>query len=126
MYSRLQVCTLSGAAVRAPTGYTPGEDETMPTYITLTKWTPEGIGNVDESPERLEQAKQVSEKFGGEFKDFYLTFGQYDLVYIAEMPDDEAAAQAVLTVGRGGAVETETFRAFTEDEYREVIDGLSG
>lgn len=97
----------------------------MPTYITLTKWTPEGIGNVDGSPERLEQAKQVSEKFGGEFRDFYLTFGQYDLVYIAEMPDDEAAAQAVLTIGRGGAVETETFRAFTEDEYREVIGGLS-
>jgi uncharacterized protein with GYD domain len=97
----------------------------MPTYITLVKWTGEGIENVDESPERLEQAEQVAETFGGEFKDFYLTFGRYDLVAIIEMPDDEAAARAVLTVGRGGAVETETFRAFDEDEYREVIDGLS-
>lgn len=42
------------------------------------------------------------------------------------MPDDEAAAQAVLTAGRGGAVETETSSAFTEDEHREVIDCLSG
>ncbi|WP_255151839.1 GYD domain-containing protein [Halorarius halobius] len=96
----------------------------MPTYITLVNYTQHGIQNMAESPERLEAAKEVTEAHGGEYVGFYLTFGQYDAVYIAEFPDDEAAAQAMLTVAAGGAVETETLKAFTEDEYRDVVAGL--
>lgn len=97
----------------------------MPTYLTLVNYTSEGIANIKDSPERLAAAKEVTAQFGGEFKDFYLTFGQYDAVYIVEFPDDESAAQAVLTIGQGGAVETETVRAFTEDEYRDVVAGVA-
>ena len=96
----------------------------MPTYISLVNYTQHGIENIKDSPERLEQAKEVTEKYGGEFKAFYLTMGRYDIVYIAEYPDDESAAQALLSVTRGGAVETETLKAFTEEEYRSVIAGL--
>ena len=47
--------------------------------------------------------------------------GKYDMVVDGEAPDDEAAAKVALTVGSRGAVRTETLRAFTEDEYREII-----
>lgn len=96
----------------------------MPTYITLVEYTQKGVENMKESPERLEQAKEVTESFGGEYRGFYLTLGQYDAVYVAEFPDDEAAAKAVLTVAGEGAVSTETLKAFTEDEYRDIIAGL--
>jgi uncharacterized protein with GYD domain len=96
----------------------------MPTYITLVEYTQQGAQKMKESPERLERAKEVTESFGGEFVSFYLTFGQYDAVYVAEYPDDEAAAQATLTVAGAGAVGTETLKAFTEDEYRDVVAGL--
>ena len=96
----------------------------MPTYIVLVNLTQKGAENINQSPDRLEKIKETTESLGGEPRDFYMTFGQYDFVYIAEFPDDEAAAHLALTYGRGGAGETETLKAFTEDEYREVINDL--
>lgn len=98
----------------------------MPTYISLIEWTQSGIENVDESSARLDDARQLAESLGGELTDFYLTFGRYDLVAVAEFPDDETYAQFALRVASGGAVSTETLKAFTEDEYRAIIEGLSG
>jgi uncharacterized protein with GYD domain len=97
----------------------------MPTYITLINYTQEGIENMRDSPERLERAKEVTESFGGEYREFFLTMGEYDAVYVADFPDAAAAAKTILTVAGAGAVETETLHAFPEDEYREIIDGLS-
>ena len=40
------------------------------------------------------------------------------------MPDDETVAKLVLSIGHAGYVQTHTFRAFTEDEYRKIIAAL--
>jgi uncharacterized protein with GYD domain len=58
---------------------------------------------------------------GGKLIGFYLTMGQYDLVTIAEFPDDETVARAGLAGGSQGSVRSETLRAFTEEEYRKII-----
>ena len=50
--------------------------------------------------------------------------GKYDMVVVSEAPDDETVAKLALSIGSGGAVRTETLRAFTEDEYREIIAAL--
>jgi uncharacterized protein with GYD domain len=50
--------------------------------------------------------------------------GQYDMVVIAEAPDDVSLAKAMLTLGSQGNLTSETCRAFTEGEYREIIGGL--
>ena len=96
----------------------------MPTYVLLVNLNQNGLENIDRSPGRLEALRESTESLGGEPKDFYMTFGRHDFVYIAELPDDEAAAHLALTYGRGGAGSTETLKAFTEDEYRKVIDTL--
>jgi uncharacterized protein with GYD domain len=96
----------------------------MPTYITLLRWTTKGIENIKESPARLDAAKAATEAAGGKFVGFYLTMGQYDAVAIGEWPDDEAAATFALVTGSQGNVQTETLKAFTEDEYREIIAAL--
>lgn len=96
----------------------------MPTYIVLQEYTQQGIENIEDSPERLDDAKALAESMGCEVKGFYLTFGDYDMVVVMEAPDDETAAQLALTVGKGGAVSTETLKAFPEDEYRDIIAGL--
>lgn len=69
-------------------------------------------------------AKKAFRAAGGELKAFYLVMGQYDMVVISEGPDDETATKLALTVSAGGAVRTETLRAFTEDEYRKLIAEL--
>jgi uncharacterized protein with GYD domain len=50
--------------------------------------------------------------------------GQYDLVLVAEAPDDETIAKLVLSLGSKGTVRTETLRAYTEDEFRKIIAAL--
>lgn len=96
----------------------------MPTYISLINFTDQGIRNIKDSPKRLEAAKKLVKDLGGELKAFYLTMGAYDIVTVAEAPNDEAAAKFALTIGAAGNVRTTTLKAFTEAEYRKVIAGL--
>ena len=96
----------------------------MPTYITLAKFTQIGIENIKEGPRRLEEAKKVFEVLGAKIKEFYLVTGRYDMVVIAEAPDDETVAKLALIIGSKGTSRTESFRAFTEDEYRNIIAEL--
>jgi len=96
----------------------------MPTFISLVEYTAEGVQHMDESPDRLDDAREVVESMGGELLEFYLTMGQYDAVVVMELPDAKTATQAGITIAGAGAVRTETLRAFPEDDYRELIAGL--
>lgn len=96
----------------------------MATYITLVNYTKQGIVNIKESPARLDAAKAAFKAFGAEMKQFYLAMGRYDIVLVSEAPNDEAVAKASLAIGSRGAVKTETFRVFNEDEYRDIISAL--
>jgi uncharacterized protein with GYD domain len=96
----------------------------MPTYVTLLRFTQQGVEKIKESPARLDRAKAAVKAAGGELKAFYLTMGQYDAVVISEAPSDEAYTTTILAIASAGAVRTETLRAFTEDEYRKIIAAL--
>jgi uncharacterized protein with GYD domain len=93
----------------------------MPTYITLLRYTQQGIEKIKNSPTRLEAAKQSVRALGGQLKAFYLVMGQYDAVVISEAPDDETATRFALATAARGYVRTETLRAYTEEEYRKII-----
>ena len=93
----------------------------MPTYIALLKWTEKGIANVKDSPSRLDAGRDQFKNIGVRIKDTYLTMGRCDLVCIIEADDEASFAAAMLTLGSQGNVQTETLRAFTEDEYRKII-----
>jgi len=98
--------------------------DSMATYIILVSYTQKGIENIKESAARLDANKKAFQAMGAELKEFYLVMGQYDMVVVAEGPDDETAAKLSLAIGSAGAVRTETLRAFTEDEYRKIIAAL--
>ena len=96
----------------------------MPTYVSLLRYTQHGLANVKGGPTRLDAAKNAYRKAGGQLKAFYLTMGQYDMVAVAELPNDEIAAQLALTFSAAGNIRSETFRAFTEPEYRKIMAAL--
>ncbi len=96
----------------------------MGTYISLLRYTEQGIQNIKESPARLDKAKELFRSMGAELKQFYLVTGQYDMVVVSECPDDETVTKLVLAIGAQGAIRTETLRAFPEAEYREIIAAL--
>ena len=93
----------------------------MPTYISLVKWTDQGIRNVKDSSQRLDAFKKGVQAAGGKVTGFYLTMGRYDMVTIVESPSDEVAAAMVLSMGRLGNIRTETLKAFPEEQYRGII-----
>jgi uncharacterized protein with GYD domain len=97
----------------------------MAKYILLTNWTEQGIKNVKESPKRLDAAKALIKKLGGEFRKFYMTTGAHDMILIVDLPNDEAAAKLALTLGMLGNVRTTTLKAFSEDSYRGIIASVT-
>ncbi len=97
----------------------------MATYLMLLNWTDQGIRTVKEAPQRLDKAKKLAKELGGEIKTVYMTHGSFDLAEVVEMPNDEKMASFVLKVGSYGNVRTTTLRAYSEDEYRKIVGGLT-
>jgi uncharacterized protein with GYD domain len=96
----------------------------MPTYISMLRYTQQGISAIKNAPARIDAAKEAYRKAGGELKALYLTLGQYDLVVIADMPNDEAVARMALALGSQGNIRSETMRAFSETEFRKIAGSL--
>lgn len=96
----------------------------MTTYIILADWTDQGIRNARESPQRLDGAKKLLSDMGGNFRDFYLTMGDHDMVAVVEAPDDAVAARFALELGMSGNLRTRTLKAFPEAAYREIMNSL--
>ena len=96
----------------------------MATYVTLVRYTDQGIRNIKESPARLDAAKKLAQSAGAEIKSFYLALGKYDIVLTVDAPNDETAMKLLLTLGSLGNVRTDTFRVFIETEFRKLIGSL--
>jgi uncharacterized protein with GYD domain len=96
----------------------------MPTYISLMKFTEQGIRNVKDHPKRRENAAKGIESTGGKLLHTYLTMGRYDIVAIIEAPDDDVAAKFAVITGMQGNVSTETMRALDEGEFDRLLKSL--
>lgn len=97
----------------------------MPTYVTYLRYTQKGMENIKGGTTRLDKAKEAIKAAGGQFKSFYLTMGRYDAICFFETPDDATCAKILLSIGSQGFVQSETARAFTEEEYKKLIGGLA-
>jgi uncharacterized protein with GYD domain len=93
----------------------------VPVYISLMKWTSQGIGGMPAWRDRIDEAERAIAERGGRLVDTYVTLGRYDLVEIFEAPDDATAYQILLAVAKYGNVTTETLRGFSRDEAEKII-----
>jgi uncharacterized protein with GYD domain len=96
----------------------------MGRYVVLMNLTKEGVTNIKEGPDRVEEARQALEAVGGKLLDFYLTMGPYDYVAITEVPDDETGMLQLFGLGATGRVRTTTLKAFTLEEFKGLVDKL--
>ncbi len=93
----------------------------MPTYVTLFKWTDQGIKAVKETVTRVEQASSVAEKMGGRIVSVFWTQGVYDVVTVSEWTDDDAAQAFLLQLGSVGNVRSESLRAFDRNDMQRIL-----
>ena len=96
----------------------------MPHYVTLMRWTTQGIAGLPAWRERVEEGERIIEAAGGNLVGVYVTLGRYDVVEIFEAPDDAVAIEILMKLQRFGAEHTETLRAFTRDEAEDIIRRL--
>jgi uncharacterized protein with GYD domain len=77
----------------------------MPIYITQGRYTRDAIKGMIVKPEdRADAIARLLSKVGGRLLGYYLTFGEYDFLAIAEAPNDVQMAAALLAAGSGGGV----------------------
>ena len=93
----------------------------MATYVLLVNFTDEGARTVKKSPDRVKAVDAEAEDLGMRIKDRYWTTGPYDLIMIAEGPNDEAVAALALRIGCHGRARTQTLRAFSADEFSRIL-----
>jgi uncharacterized protein with GYD domain len=98
----------------------------MNTYVSLINWTDEGIRNFRDTTQRAEDFSKLVENSGGRVRELLWTVGQYDLVCVADFPDDESGVAALLQVGSAGNVRSTTLRAFSADEMTAIISRTTG
>ena len=76
----------------------------MPFYMQRFKFASNSMKALIAKPKnRRDAAKKIIEAHGGKLHDYYLQFGEYDVLVIAEYPDNAAATAISMTVGASGA-----------------------
>lgn len=97
----------------------------MPSYIMLLKWTEKGASDIAGAKQGRNAGKKAAAKMGVQWKQSYLLMGgEYDVLIVAEAPDDETMARYALLGAMSGAFVTKTIRAFTEAEADKLVDSL--
>jgi uncharacterized protein with GYD domain len=96
----------------------------MPTYVSLFKWTDQGVRNAKDTVKRAREFRADLERRGGKLLSIYWTQGQYDLAVTMEAPDEQTAMAELVALGGLGNVRTETLRAFDESEMETILRKL--
>lgn len=96
----------------------------MATYVILGKWTPQTFQHFKDAAATSEEIKKFIKSMGAEIKGWYSLMGRFDEVCILEAPDDETVGKIVLTASAKFAVQTETMRAFNEEETLKLMAAM--
>jgi uncharacterized protein with GYD domain len=90
----------------------------MPKYLWQASYNSDGVkGVVKEGGTGRRQAiESLVTGAGGTVEAFYFSFGDDDVVVIADLPDEETATAIALTVNSGGLVSIKTTVLLTPDE----------
>jgi len=90
----------------------------MSRYLLEVKYTLDGIRGLKFAggSARVAAATELIESLGGKIESFYFAFGPNDAYVIANLPDNESAAAAALTVFAGGGATVRTVLLLTPNE----------
>lgn len=96
----------------------------MPTYVTLWKYTKDGLVDMKNTPERYEVVKKIINDAGGELLSTYGLIGEYDVITIMNMPDEKVLTSAILKICSKGRVFCQTMTALSMDDFLKIAKGV--
>ncbi len=89
----------------------------MPTFIMVSRLTPEGVQTIKNNPQRIKEVNREVEQLGAEVKAQWATLGQFDFVNIVEAPDEQTMAKISLELGSRGTAKYESLPAIPVDDF---------
>jgi uncharacterized protein with GYD domain len=100
----------------------------MAHYLCQLAYTNEAWAAQIKNPaDRVKVVAPFLERLGARFEAAYLSFGEYDIVFIMEAPDNVSAAAVSLAITAGGAVKAyKTTPLMTPDEGIEAMRKAGG
>jgi uncharacterized protein with GYD domain len=89
----------------------------MPTFIMVSKLTPEGVQTIKSNPQRIREVNREIEQLGAVVKAQWACLGRYDFVNIIEAADEVTMARISLELGSRGTASYETLSAIPVDDF---------
>ncbi len=100
----------------------------MPLSMIQFSYKSEIVGKLVQNPEdRSVAVKNLIEKLGGKMLGFYYSFGDYDGVVLADMPDNVSGlATTMASFAAGGTTKLKTTILITVEEAMSAMKKASG
>ncbi len=77
----------------------------MPHYLLQVAYTPDAWAAQLKNPQnRIEAIRPAVEGLGGRIECAYISFGEYDVMAVLDMPDNVTAAAFSIAASAGGAI----------------------
>jgi uncharacterized protein with GYD domain len=77
----------------------------MASFLVQVSYTPEALSALIAKPQnRMAVVKKSVENLGGTFTGSWMSFGDYDLVMLLEMPNNVSAAALAIAAAAGGSL----------------------
>ena len=97
----------------------------METYCVLANFRGKIIRSQEEGKEAEQTLVKAIESLGGKYVANYTLLGRYDALFLIQVPD----AKAIVSLMHGWKlvqpdILTETMRAFSSEEYEEVMQNV--
>ena len=89
----------------------------MPTYLMLSKLTPEGVQTVKNNPARIREVNREIEQLGATVKAQWATLGDFDFVNVVEAPDEKTVARVSLELSSQDTAQYTTMPAIPIDDF---------
>ena len=96
----------------------------MTNFVTLWKYTKDGLVDMRKAPERFEVVKKLIGDAGGKLVLAYGLIGEYDVLTIMEMPDEKAAMTTILKICSKGRVIPMTMTALSMEDFLKITKGV--
>jgi uncharacterized protein with GYD domain len=94
----------------------------MAQYLVQFNQTSETWGKLIKNPEDRRKALTAQvEKLGGKLLGYWYTFGKYDGVLIAEMPDNVTMVSLLAPIAASGGVQVQTTPLLTVEEMQTAL-----